>query len=1027
MDVAIHEMRAIFRHLTALLCIWCFACACFAQAAPRHISQYGHTAWRLEDGYFQSAPQTIGQTTDGYLWIGTQAGALRFDGITFSRLLNPAGKEVSGNIVSLLGASDGSLWLGTDEGMMRSYKGQLQPSPRIRGRIDGIMEDHSHRIWIARARAGLSADPLCEIIGYAAHCHGKQEGIAEPYATALEETNDRAMWVAHVNTLSRWSEGKATILPLPAKGALRGPSGIAALLANDDGSMWVGTTVAGRGMGLQREVDGKLVPFKIAGFNSEQVRTAALLHDSDGALWVGTINDGLYRIKDGVADHYRSTDGLSSDAVYSLFEDKEKNIWVATSSGIDRFRILRVTTFSLRDGLSSGIAASVVAAHDGTVWVGSQGGLDAIRDGKVTSIRPHGGLPGNVVTSMAEDRDGLLWIGIDDRLFTYDGKQFAPIIGPKGSPLGSIRAVVQDARAKDIYALALRDADTHFLHIRSRQVIADLDIKARIMARDPAGGALLVQSDGLQRWTEGRISTISEWNGKRQRISSLLVGSDGTIWAASSLGLLGSRGGPWVPMDAARGLPCTVVERAIEDRQGSLWLYMPCGLVIISKDEIQRFWADPRFVVRPRLLSVLDGYYNGQSTFNPTISLARDGRIWSVNGQVAQVVNSNSISLSSYQPPVHVERIVADNTVHLAPGPVELPALIHNVEINYTGIGLAVPQKIQFRYRLAGLEQAWQNAGTRRQAFYTNLRPGSYKFEVQASNADGVWGEQEASTDIAVAPAFYQTTWFTFVEFTSGIFCVYLVYLYRLRFVTGQVQTRLMERLAERERLARDLHDTFFQSIQGLFLKFNTGTTQLGVTDPARAIFIEALKQSDQAMLEGRELLLDLRASIDAGELAILFAQAGDELQAIHTTMFKVTVLGQAHPLHPSTAGELYRVGKEALYNAFRHSDASKIEIEIEYTSDNLSLRIRDDGKGIDEQVRIDGKLRGHWGLPGMHERAAKIGGKLNVWSRKDNGTEIEMTVPAKSAYLMVEVKLVPMWLQLRLRRVWPFGGVPNA
>jgi signal transduction histidine kinase/ligand-binding sensor domain-containing protein len=1003
-----------------------------ASEPPKHISQYGHTAWRLEDGYFQSSPQTIAQTVDGYLWFGTPTGTLRFDGVRFTTFTIPTNKNVLSDTISLLGSSDGSLWLGTGGGLVRSYKGKVTLYPQVTGHIDAIIEDHNHEIWVAQARLGAHASPLCEVREDKALCHGAAEGIDKPYAVSLVEASDRTLWVAHSNSLSHWSRGVARVVTIPGLNHRLGLSGIGSTLANSDGSVWIGMSSVGKGLGLEREYEGKFSSLQLPGFNSEQIAATALLHDNDGALWVGTLSKGLYRLKGGVANHFGSLDGLSSDTVYSLFQDKEGNIWVATSSGIDRFRSLRVTTFSPRDGLAAGSTSAVVATHAGTIWVGNEGALDRIKGNTVTSIRKKNGLPGESITSLVEDRDGLLWVGIDNGLATYDREHFSSITADKGEPLGIIRSIVQDANVEDMYALAIRDSHEHLLRIRNRHVISDAGgvetERSTTIAADPAGGIFVGLTGGrLRHWDGERFLTIHEGGGDHAGNNAMTVDSDGTVWGASDYGLLGTRAGRLAVLDKAKGLPCSAVEQVIEDKRGNLWLHMPCGLVIISRDEVRAFWAEPEHTMRVRTLTVFDGYFSGPSIFTPGMSLGSDGRVWFVNGQVVQVVDPEMLSSNTFQPPIHVEQVTADLIPYLPSETVHLPPLIRNLRIDYTGLSFSVPQNVMFRYRLSGFEQDWQEAGNRRQAFYNNLRPGRYVFQVAGSNTDGVWGNIGDSVTILVAPAFYQTPWFRLLVIAFCLALLYLMYLARLRFTTAEVQTRIMVRLGERERIARDLHDTFFQAIQGLLLKFNTGTSQLRNDDPARAVFVTALEESDRAMLEGRELLLDLRATMDTAELATLFAQAGEDLQDVHSAAFKVTVLGQSRPLHPLTATEIYRIGKEALHNAFKHSEASHIEIELEYVSDALKLRVRDDGRGIDEKIMQDGMRKGHWGLPGMHERATKIGGRINVWSRKDEGTEIEISVPAADAYLVTNAKLLPSWLQRLIRKVLPHTGQPNA
>ena len=282
---------------------------------------------------------------------------------------------------------------------------------------------------------------------------------------------------------------------------------------------------------------------------------------------------------------------------------------------------------------------------------------------------------------------------------------------------------------------------------------------------------------------------------------------------------------------------------------------------------------------------------------------------------------------------------------------------------------------------------------------------------------DGVGKEDEAYLWFYVQPAFYQRFWFKILLGVLGLVALWLFYLYRVHKATESVSLRLMERLAERERIARDLHDTFFQGIQGLLLRFNTGTNQLPPDATARPIFVAALEQSDQVMLEGRKLVFHLRETNESAFLEDALAQAGEELRTQHAVPFKLTVLGTQHNLQPEASRELYSLGREALYNAFRHASATLIVLELHYSVQGIVLKVRDDGHGISKDVLRDKKRAGHWGLPGMYERAEKLGGRLSLWGGAGSGTEIEVSVPADTVYREELKSLVPGWVSRWLRR----------
>src|ERR1700687_2469104 len=410
----------------------------------RRISQYGHTAWRIEDGVFAGAPNVMAQTTDGYVWIGTQAGLMRFDGVRFVSWQPPEGSELpSSRIISLLGGQDGSLWIGTGMGLARWRNGNLANYRDVTGSIMAILEDHAGTIWIARANLSDTKGPLCKVADTGVRCYGRDDGIALPYAVALANDSLGNIWLAGGLLVTRWQASSADTYVSAGLNPAEIFNGVLALAGRPDGSLWVGLVHAGKGGGLQQLAQGAWKPFVTPEFDGSTLEVTRLLVDGHGSLWIGTLNRGIYRIQANQVDHFRSSDGLSGDAVSGLFQDREGNIWIVTSRGIDNFHDIRVATFSTRQGLSTDQANSVVASRDGTVWIGNYN-LDALRSGKITSIRPRNGLPGREMTSLLEDRAGRLWVGVDSELSVYEQGKFTKIHTRDGSPLGIVRAMTED-------------------------------------------------------------------------------------------------------------------------------------------------------------------------------------------------------------------------------------------------------------------------------------------------------------------------------------------------------------------------------------------------------------------------------------------------------------------------------------------------------------------------------------------------------------------------------------------------------
>src|SRR5208337_823551 len=342
---------------------------------------------------------------------------------------------------------------------------------------------------------------------------------------------------------------------------------------------------------------------------------------------------------------------------------------------------------------------------------------------------------------------------------------------------------------------------------------------------------------------------------------------------------------------------------------------------------------------------------------------------------------------------VYRKEFAATDILKLSPHPREL-------QIDYTSPALLNPQRVKFRYRLDGYDRDWRDAGTRRQAFYTDLPPGKYSFRVVACNSDGVWSESAGKVDFAVAPAYYQTNWFRTLCAAILLALVWAAYRLRVRQLRQQFELTLEARVGERTRIARELHDTLLQSFHGLLLRFQTVSQLLPEHTEAKEKLDSAIEQAADAITEGRDAVQGLRAStVQSNDLALAISTLGEELASDpsnhRSAAFRVAVEGEARNLHPILRDEIYRIAAEALRNAFRHAQAQLVEVEIRYDNHQFRLRVRDDGKGIDPAVLSGHGPGGHFGLPGLRERGKLIGGELAIWSEVGAGTEIELRVPA--------------------------------
>jgi signal transduction histidine kinase len=529
---------------------------------------------------------------------------------------------------------------------------------------------------------------------------------------------------------------------------------------------------------------------------------------------------------------------------------------------------------------------------------------------------------------------------------------------------------------------------------------------AWMLAPDPNGGIWIATRTGdLVQFRQGvqRKFPLNP-NAKNPAPHTIRALPDSSVLAAFDDGLVGFREGKVQRMTTKNGLPCDFVISFIQDKEKRWWLYTRCGIVEFSDSELQRWWTNPDAIVRNHAYDTFDGAQPNVPAFN-SAACSPDGRVWFTSGVVVQMVDPVRLSQEALPAQTYIEALVADQKKFEAKLNLNVPPNPRDLQIDYTSPTFSIPQRVNFRYRLDNYDRDWHEAGTRRQAFYTDLPPGKYSFRVIASNSDGVWNDSAAKLDFYVAPAYYQTNWFRALCGCIFLALLWTAYQWRVRQLQHDFDMTLETRIGERTRIARDLHDTLLQSFHGLLLRFQTVSVLLpGRPIEAKEKLDSAIEQAAGAITEGRDAVQGLRAStVERNDLALAISTLGEELENDSSNhrpaTFRVAVEGQARDLHPILRDEIYKIAAEALRNAFHHAQAKQVEVEIRYDHDQFRLRVRDDGKGMDEGVLSSHGLEGHYGLRGMRERATLIRGKLAVWSEVDEGTEVELRVPASAAY----------------------------
>ena len=999
----------------------CCSCA-FALNPSLDVTQYAHTAWKVGEGLPSGAIRAIAQTADGYLWLGTEFGLLRFDGVRAVAWQAPLGDGLPSNdIRSLQGARDGRLWIGTFTGLASWKDGKLSHYPELDGQvIEWLLEDREGTIWVAGWAPTVGR--LCSIKSGKTQCYG-DDGRFGNGVTPLYEDNGGNLWAGAINGLWRWKPGPPTLYPMPDPAER-----IYALVESDDGGILVA-----KHTGITKLRNGKSEPYPIPA--ELEFRPHRLLRDRDGGLWIGAVVDrSLLHIHDGRMDQFTHADGLSDDSVTSLFEDREGNIWVATDNGLDRFREFAVPTISVQQGLSSRGVFSILASREGSIWLGASDGVNRWNKGQITVYhkrsvgpKPRGfaaaigtdskrtvreitdsGLPGAGAECLFEDNHGQIWVGTRKGVAIFKSDRFFPVASV---PYGIVYSIIAD-HAGDIWI----SHEQGLLHLIQTRVVERIPW-TKLGRNEPAtavladsrqdglwlgfrdGGAAYFKDGEIRASYSGAEGLAAGW------VRSFYSDRSGSLWVAAEGGLSRLKDGRVLTLTSQNGLPCNTVQWMMEDDADSVWLYTACGLVRVARSELDAWVSHPTQTIRATVLDTSDGITSHRFTggFSANVAKSADGKLWFLPVGGVSVLDPHHLAFNKIPPPVHIEQVTADGKNYDVSNGLRLPSGVSDLLFDFTALSFVKPEKVRIRVKLKGQDKTWRELVNQRRVQYTNLPPRAYRFRVLACNDSGVCNEEGDSLDFSIAPAFYQRTSFRVLCVLVFLGALFAAYRLRVRQLAHQFNKTLDVRVSERTRIARDLHDTLLQSFQGLLLKFQSVLNVLPANpDEARQRLNLALDQAAEAITEGRNAVQGLRSSaFESNDLASGIIAIGQELTDDGPTAaptIDVEVEGAPRDLNPIVRDEAYRIAGEALRNAFRHAQALRITVEIRYDRRQFRLRVRDDGKGIDEATVRRGHA-GHFGLHGMRERAEIVGGRLEVWSKHDTGTQVELSIPGAVAY----------------------------
>jgi signal transduction histidine kinase/ligand-binding sensor domain-containing protein len=964
----------------------------FAQEHTLEVSQYLHTSWTAEEGFFRAGIESVTQTSDGYLWAATPTGSLlRFDGIRFSEWKPPGNDSLPKPLFHLLGSKDGSLWIAGIGLAELKANGEFRRYHQLDGTwiTGGLIEDKDGEIWAGGAGPPQSPK-LCRLNHGESECFPADSFLGSQVG-ALHEDRKGQLLVCTTTGVWRLRPGP------PEKVALMPAKLILDSAFEEDAN---GTLVFAAGDDMKTVTgDGNVTRYPIA-----IVEAHALLKDRDRDLWFGT-DQGVIHLHEGRIDRFNNLDGLSSNEVRCIFQDREGNLWVGTESGLDKFYKPAVPKMTSKQGLSHDFVTSVLSDREGVPWVGTDGGLFRFDNGRLVKSKMK--VLKEYICSLFETSKGRMLVATGDShgLMWVDGDKVSRLRVASGE---NVFGVAEGDRGD----LWVASRELGLLHLNPNgKIIETFDGKILgkfsiiALAYDPGRDGLWLTSpigdlgffkSGKFLEQYGTADGLGEGN-----LRDPQVDKDGGVWVSTRVGLAHLSSGKISVLSRKNGLPCDGVHWMRHDRDHNVWLYTECGLVAFSETELSSWIAQPSHTIAiAHYLDNTDGVANVAISgwYTPLVAITADGRILFA-GTGLSILDPSNLNQNSLPPPVHIEEVTADGREFGGSARVSLPARAHSVQIAFTALSFAAPRKVRFRYKLQGYDKDWSSPALLRQATYTNLPPGNYEFRVMACNNDGVWNTAGDTLNFFIPPAFYQSLWFKALVAITFAALLWSFYLLRLKRATADVQKRLLAQMEERERIARELHDTLLQGFQGVTLRVQGVAKNIPNHDPLRKNLDDVLDGADEVLREARHRVRDLRRrTTDENELPARLTKCGQELSKDHTATFTLAVVGEPKVLESTVQDEAYRIAAEALTNAFRHASASKIETEVTYDSSALRIRVRDDGVGIDKAVLSNGQP-GHWGLTGMRERAHAIRAELKLWSRESAGTEVELVIPAAIAY----------------------------
>lgn len=979
-----------------------------ADAQPYAISmgQLKHAAWGRTEGA-PSVTRGMAETADGFLWLASRDGLFRFDGLSFELMDGGIDREVYGSPGKVLAGRDGSVWAWYPKGWLAVYRqGRLHlvRAPAAGGEVATLDQTRDGALWLGVAQIGKP---------FLRYRNGRWDTVApNPNREMLRdafESADGAFWLTY----------NRSVLRRPPDGErferVEVPVTEGTLLAADaQGAVWMAGPNGGRrltGPGGRWPVP----PSRLLRWRSSDPSWQNAAFDHSGNLWIrgrdfGRVPGLVQAERAGAADPaYEAGEEtlMSSKRPSGLFVDRRGNVWYGGPRSLDRFNVPSVV---VEPGLTSS------AKYGDRLFTSASGAVYIGQSDAVYRVDPRG-RPVRLFSTSAEpeaiceEPNGAIWIVLGDRVLRLLGGRQTIFSRPYAET--GIYECGADAGGRlwmsaSTNGLYWRDGSTWRL-MAPEDGAADFEPTLRWI--DPqgrlwflTGPKTLTRVDG--RFIENRSIDTTSGLGDVLALHStsrglLIAGDDGAALMSPD---------KLVQLTAKQARSLRRATGLAQTQEGDTWAFGPTGLVRFKTADLDKASADPAFVIPQRVFGYEDGLPNqpnGQSW--GTMTRGGDGRLWLATIDGIAWVDPGHLPFNATAPGVAITSLVSGTTTIKDPAKVRLKPGASDITVGFAALDLSMPQRVKVLYRLEGHDDKWVDPGSRRQAFYTNLSPGTYRFHVVAANENGVWNRAGDTLELSLPPTFLQSIWFKLIVAAVLMSLVWVIYSLRVRQVAAALEARFLVRTAERERIARELHDTLLQGVQALMLRFQAVSNKLAKDHPLQQDLEQALDRADTVLAEGRSRVRDLRSKTAQGDLPEALVNVASDFDGAAPPI-DIVIEGASHPINDLVGEEVLRIAQEAIRNAVSHAQATRISVVLTFGSRYLSLSVSDDGRGLPVEVREAGERAGHYGLQGMRERAERIGGRLTIATRPKGGTELGLQVPVVTAYANVQ----DLWTRLR-------------